>query len=92
MKEFAIKKRYGTGKPFILSSYSTYEEALESVYIIIDNEKERGRPYFCNIDFFPNDFPFFTGGLYLEIVERSVTEWKISKIENSYQNNVVKIY
>ena len=87
MLEFAIRKRYGEGKPFILSSYSTYDEALNSVYIMVDYEKERGRPYFCNIDFFNNDFPCYIGGLYLEIIERNVTDWQVSKI---IKNNVVK--
>ena len=92
MKEYAIRKRYGNSKPFILNSYSTYEEALNSVYIMIKLEKERGRPYFCNIDFFDNDFPFYIGGLYIEIIERNVSNWQIVKFENENKNNIVKIY
>lgn len=92
MKEFAIRKRIGNSKPFVLASYCTYDEALQSIYVMVDYEKERGRPYFCNIDFFPNDYPYYTGGIYFEILERNVTSWEIVKTKNEFKNNIVKIF
>ena len=80
-------------KTFILSSFHTYDEALNSVYVMVDFEKERGRPYFCNIDFFQNDFPCFCGGLFIEIIERNVTSWEVVKVKNeNYKNNIVKFF
>ena len=93
MKEFAIQQRIGEGLPFILYSYKSYSEAYESVLRMVDYDKKKKKPYYCNIDNFCNDFPCYVGGRLYEILVRDVTEWEVARTNNNDNynnyNNVV---
>lgn len=80
-KEFCIYVRNGQGKPYILSSYSSFREAFIALNNIIDYEKERGRIFYVDNDFYDNKYPLNLSGKYLCIMQRSITDWQ--KYESS---------
>ena len=47
-KEYAILCIYGSGTPFYLDKYDSYEKAKFHLLDMVSLEKERGRPYYVD--------------------------------------------
>lgn len=65
----------GSGKPFYLDTFTNIENAKLKLIDIISLEKERGRPYYVNNDFFKNEYTQNVKCKYFCIKERNVTDW-----------------
>lgn len=75
-KEFCIYTRNGRGSPYIISSYSSFQDAFFALNSMIGIEQERGRFYYVDNDFYNNKYPPNMYGKYFCILERNVTEWE----------------
>lgn len=87
MIEYSILIIQNGGKPYYLKNYNTFESCFEALENMISLEKERGRLFFVDNDFYPNEFKFvgYENIKYFCIKSREVTEWK--KINtNDYSN------
>jgi len=93
-KEYAILCIYGSGTPFYLDKYDSYEKAKFHLLDMVSLEKERGRPYYVDNDFYENEYTQNVKGKYFCIKERDVTKWEKtyeSRIKTK-DNNKNKIY
>lgn len=84
----------GQGKPYILSPYPSFRDAFNALSIIIENEKERGRIFYVDNDFFDNKYPPNMQGRYFCIMQRSISDWEkyqsvISKSSKSREDNLL---
>lgn len=60
-EEYTIFITSKTGMPYMLSSFKTFDEVLNSLNGMIKLEKERHRPYFVLNPFFENEYPTYIG-------------------------------
>lgn len=98
MKEYCIYNVWNGGTPFIYN-YKSFYEAKNALLEMISLEKERGRPYFVENDFYDNEYARGVVGKYFSIKVRDVSPWltclieteeeKFSKLKN---NKIIKIY
>ena len=79
-KEFCIYTRNGQGSPYIISSYSCFQDAFLALNSMVGIEQERGRFYYVDNDFYNNKYPPNMYGKYFCILERNVTEWENMKV------------
>lgn len=90
IKEYTILCIYNGGKPFYLSTYSSFNEAMLKLYDIIDLEKQRNRAYYVDNDFFENIFPPNLQNLkYFSIKEREVSDWVKYSENKKKKNNII---
>lgn len=90
MIEYCIYCKYYNGTPFILKSYKTFQEAYNSLMIIISTETKRNRMYYVDNDFFENNYPCLIGSCkYFCIMEREVTDWKKYEEHKNNQNSKI---
>lgn len=89
MKEYSILIIHDGGSPYYLKNYNTFESCFEALKNIISLEKERGRRYFVDNDFYKNEFQFlgYDKIKYLCIKEREISEWKTLTQENKNKNS-----
>lgn len=73
--EYTIFCVYNGGKPFYLSPFSNIQKAKLQLYDMVELEKERGRPYYVNNDFFKNEYTSNVLGKYFCIKERKISDW-----------------
>lgn len=88
--EYGIYRKINNGSPFCVNTYRTLPEAkytLENVFIADD--KEQGRTYFVDNDFFENDYSEINGKFnYYKIVVRQKSKWvNIEQIQDIENNN-----
>lgn len=99
MKEYCIYNIWNGGKPFISNIYNNLDDAILFVKECVELEKERGRPYYVDNDFFKNEFPASMRGKYYCIKCREITPWiKYEELETKDFKNykrdckILKIY
>ena len=88
MKEYSILIINNGGHPYYLQNYKTLEECKAQVNNIVSLEKERGRLYFVDNDYFENDYKFcgYENLKYISIKVREVTEWENFSKDNKIKN------
>lgn len=85
MKEYTIIVQYGSGKPFQLYTYNSFESCYCALLSIINTNRSKKEYYVIN-DFYKNEYtPFLKDITKYTIKVRDVTEWEI------YSNNMKKI-
>ena len=87
-KEYCIYIKNGLGKPYVVSPYSSFSEALVALNVMVDYEEELNHFYYVDNDFFNNRYPPNMYGKYFCIQERTVTKW--SKYESIVANKKQK--
>ena len=91
MKEYAIFKIVNGGCPYFNGVFSNFEQAKDSLEILISYEKEHNHTYFVDNDFFENEYPLTNVQTYFCLKEREVEKWiKITNdinILNKQKNN-----
>ena len=94
MKEYTIEIICRGGKPYLTNIYKSYNECLQALYIMVNLERERNRPYFVNLDNFDNEYKSTVLGKYFSILERDVSSWdKILSENKRIQNEkIFRIY
>lgn len=92
MKEYCIYIQNGSAMPYIHSIYKSLSEAKNSLFIIIDYEKERRKTFYVDNDFYENDMPLLIDTKYFCIKERDVSEWKKYTEEEILKNNNVRYF
>ena len=83
-KEFCIYVRNGRNSPYILSPYSSFQDAQIALNNIIEFEERRGRFFYVDNDFYDNKYPPNMYGKYFCSQERNVSEW--SKYKSLYSS------
>lgn len=93
-KEYCIYCIYNRANPFILNTYSSFEEAKIKLYEIILQEEARNRIYYVDNDFFKNKYNPNVLGKYFCIKERCISEWEIYKESkrNSSKNGKILMF
>lgn len=88
MKEYSILIIHDGGCPYYLKNFNTFESCFEALENIISLEKERGRRYFVDNDYFENDYKFcgYENLKYISIKVREVTEWENFSKDNKIKN------
>lgn len=94
MKEYTIEIICRGGKPYTIGIYHTYYECLQHLYVMVDLERERNRPYFVNLDNFDNEYQKSVIGKYFSILERDVTSWEkiLSENKRIHNEKIFRIY
>ena len=93
MKEYTIYYRHGSGKPYMLETYKSLENAKIKLYDVISLEIERKRPFFVDNDFYDNKYDLGSNLFYLSILERQVDEWhKYKEIEEKSKDENKILY
>ena len=94
MKEYSIEIICNGGKPYLSNVYRSYNDCLNALYIMIDLERERNRPYFVNLENFDNEYQRTVIGKYFSILEREVTGWNkiISENKRIQNEKIFRIY
>ena len=85
MKEYCIYNIWNGGTPFITKSYNTFQEAYNSLMIMIELEEKRNRIYFVDNDFFSNKYlPNLSN---CKIFSIEVSEWRRMDDIKQQKNN-----
>ena len=76
MKEYCIYIKQGDGIPYRLNNYYTFSEDKNALFLMVNYEEERRKPYYVDNDFFSNKYNLISNLKYFRIEEREVSEWE----------------
>lgn len=94
MQEFRILRQNGTGQPFSLWTYSSFEACYcKLLELVADCSSCVHKDYYVLNDFYENEF-FLSAYYKFKIECREVGKWKSYALEknNKKSNKIVKIY
>lgn len=88
MKEYCIYNIWNGGTPFTSLTFKTFQEAYESLKLLIDTEEKRNRIYFVDNDFWNNKYPYAIKGCKIFSIRfREVTEWE--RVQQKQNNKII---